>query len=163
MLSADSKETLLKYDTAVKVWDSKEPVWHWGDQVWGYKATLCNLVLTDRRLIIVKVSDSVDTGYKIMIPAWDVLDTLLTTGAEKGVASMIGSSHLDNLQGESIPLQNIQVVESKRYWKNMSGASYLSIRYQCNGEVRQKSIIFGEGFKGKGEWVEEITKAKNLV
>jgi len=156
-LSSSLKESVLKYDTAVKVWDFKEPAWRWGDEVWGYKATLCNLILTDKRLIIVKVRDEVETGRWL---PHDLLTQLLLTGAEKGVAGEVNSSDLDHLKGEVIPLRNIIAVEGKRYWKNISGAYYLRIEYQSKGEERYKSIIFGEGFKDKGEWVKEITEAK---
>lgn len=56
-MTAPEPERVLKVDTGGKIGDGMEPVWRWGDRVWGYKATLCNIALTNNRLILAKARD----------------------------------------------------------------------------------------------------------
>ena len=156
-------EQVLRYDTAVKVWNVKEPVWRWGDKHWGYMATLCNLMLTNKRLVFIEVSDKVDTGYFTGVPALDLLDTMEAMNREKARAAEIEATDLDKLKGDQVLLQNILEVKGYRHWNTLSGAYYLRVRYRSNGEERFKSVIFGEGFMAKKAWIEAITNAKNYL
>ena len=156
-------EQVLRYDTAVKMWNVKEPIWRWGDKQWGYMAALCNLMLTNKRLVFIEVSDKVDTGYFTGVPALDLLDTMEAMNREKAKAAEIEATDLDKLKGDQIPLQNILEVKGYRHWKSLSGAYYLRVRYRSNGEERFKSVIFGEGFMAKKDWIEAITNAKNYL
>jgi hypothetical protein len=70
-------------------------------------ATLCNLMLTNERLVFIEVSDKVDTAYFTGVPALDLLDTMETMNREKAKAAEIEATDLDKLKGDQILLQNI--------------------------------------------------------
>jgi hypothetical protein len=63
-------------------------------------ATLCNLMLTNERLVFIEVSDKVDTGYFTGVPALDLLDTMETMNREKAKAAEIEATDLDKLKGD---------------------------------------------------------------